>query len=172
MIRTRQSAVVLTAAILAGAIAILYFARDVLIPLALAITLALILSPAVAWLRRLHLPRVAATLLVMFVSVSIAGMAGYVIFNQLLHVVNDLPGYRENINNKIKTLRAPHTGALGRAAENVKELGTELTAPREATVTPPGRATTGRVTTPSNPLPFYLEISRYWRLMRTCISAC
>jgi hypothetical protein len=75
VIRTRQSSVVFTAAILAGVVAILYFARD-LIPLALAITLALILSPPVAWLRRLHLPRVAATLLVMFVSVSIAGAVG------------------------------------------------------------------------------------------------
>jgi predicted PurR-regulated permease PerM len=64
VIRTRESPVALTAAIFVGAVAVLYFARDILIPLALAITLALVLWPAVAWLRRLHLPRVAATLLV------------------------------------------------------------------------------------------------------------
>jgi predicted PurR-regulated permease PerM len=127
VIRTGQSPVVLTAAVLVGAVAVLYFARDILIPLALAITFALVLSPAVAWLRRLHLPRFAATLLVMLVSVSMAGTVGYVIFNQLLQVVNELPSYRENINNKLKTLRAPHKGALGRAVENVKELGKELT---------------------------------------------
>jgi hypothetical protein len=63
----------------------------------------------------------------MLVSVSMAGTVGYVIFNQLLQVVNELPSYRENVNNKLKTLRAPHKGALGRAAENVKELGKELT---------------------------------------------
>jgi predicted PurR-regulated permease PerM len=107
VIRTRQYPIVLTATVLFGAVAVLYFARDILIPLALAITLALVLSPAVAWLRRLHLPRFAATLLVMFVSLSIAGAVGYVIFNQLLQVVNELASYRENINNKLKTLRAP-----------------------------------------------------------------
>jgi predicted PurR-regulated permease PerM len=153
VIRTRQYPVVLTAAVLVGAVAVLYFARDILIPLAFAITLALVLSPAVAWLRRLHLPRFAATLLVMFVSLSIAGAVGYVIFNQLLQVVNELPSYRDNINNKLKTLRAPHKGALVRAAENVKELGKELTPPKEATVTSPPRATTGRITAPSNLLP-------------------
>jgi predicted PurR-regulated permease PerM len=143
VIRTRQSPVVLAAAALVGAVAVLYFARDILIPLALAITLAPVLSPAVAWLRRLHLPRFAATLLVMLVSVSMAGTVGYVIFNQLLQVVNELPSYRENINNKLKTLRAPHKGALGRAAENVKELGKELTPPKEATASSRPRSLTG-----------------------------
>jgi predicted PurR-regulated permease PerM len=150
---TRQSSVVLTAAVLVGAVAILYFARDILIPLALAITLALVLSPAVAWLRRLHLPRFAATLLVMLVSVSISGTVGYVIFYQLLQVVNELPSYRENINNKLKTLRGSPKGAQGRAAENVKELGKELTPPKEATVTSSSRAATNRITSPSSPLP-------------------
>jgi predicted PurR-regulated permease PerM len=153
VIRTRQSPIVLTAAVFVGVVAVLYFARDILIPLALAITLALVLSPAVTWLHRLHLPRFAATLLVMLVSVSIAGAVGYVIGNQLVQVVNELPGYRENINNKLKTLRAPHKGALGQAAENVKELGKELTPPKEATAPTTPRAAAGRITAPSNPLP-------------------
>ena len=37
--------------------AVLYLARDILIPLAFAITLALILSPAVGWLQKLHIRR-------------------------------------------------------------------------------------------------------------------
>jgi predicted PurR-regulated permease PerM len=91
VIRPRQSPVVLTAALLVGVVAVLYFARHILIPLALAITLTLILSPAVTWLRKLRVPRFAAALLVMLVSVSIAGSVGYVIFNQLLQVVNSYP---------------------------------------------------------------------------------
>jgi predicted PurR-regulated permease PerM len=91
VIRPRQSSAVLTAALLVGVVAVLYFARHILIPLALAITLTLILSPAVTWLRKLRVPRFAAALLVMLVSVSIAGSVGYVIFNQLLQVVNSYP---------------------------------------------------------------------------------
>jgi predicted PurR-regulated permease PerM len=153
VIRPRQSQVVRTATVLVGVIAVLYFARDILIPLALAITLSLILWPAVAWLHKLHVPRAAGALLVILVFVSISGGVGYVIVNQIVQVVNELPGYRENINHKLQTLRAPNKGALGRAADNVKELGKELTPPWDATVTPPGRAAAGRKTTPSNPLP-------------------
>jgi predicted PurR-regulated permease PerM len=70
------------------------------------------LSPAVSWLQKLHIPRFAATLPVMLVSLSIASSIGYVIFNELLQVVNDLPGYRENINSKLRTLRSTNKGAL------------------------------------------------------------
>jgi hypothetical protein len=153
VIRTRQYPVGLTAAVLVGAVAVLYFDRDILIPLALAITLALVLSPAVAWLRRLHLPRFAATLLVMFVSLSIAGAVGYVIFNQLLQVVNELPSYRDNINNKLKTLRAPHKGVLVRGGRECKGTGEGTHSAEGGDSDVPPRGTTGRITAPSNLLP-------------------
>jgi hypothetical protein len=44
-------------------VAALYFAREVLIPVTLAILLSFILAPLVALLRRAHLPRVPAVLL-------------------------------------------------------------------------------------------------------------
>jgi predicted PurR-regulated permease PerM len=149
--RPRQSSGFYTAAILVGVVAVLYFARDILIPLSLAITLTLVLSPAVAWLEKLRIGRVAAALLVMFVTISVASGIGYVIFNQLLLVVNDLPSYRENIDRKIQALKAPDTGALGRATRSVKELGKELASPKEDPVASAARAR--RAATPSNPLP-------------------
>jgi hypothetical protein len=51
-----------------------------------------------------------------------AGGVGYVIFNQVVLVLSDLPSYRENINKKIMTFRTPNKGALGRAAQSVKEI--------------------------------------------------
>lgn len=111
VIRPRQSSAIITAAVVVGVIGVLYFARDILIPLALAITIALILSPPVAWLQKLHIPRFVGTLLAMVTSLSIASVVTYVIINQLVEVVNELLCYRENIDNKLKTLRAPRTGA-------------------------------------------------------------
>ena len=62
------------AAAVVGAVAILYLARDTLIPLAYAITLALILSPLVGWLRKHGLNRVPAAMLVMALAiVSVTG---------------------------------------------------------------------------------------------------
>jgi predicted PurR-regulated permease PerM len=131
---------------------VLYFARDILIPLALAITLTLILSPAVGWLQKLHIRRVPGTLLVMLLVVSAASGIGYVILNQLVQVVSDLPSYRENIHNKIAALRTPNKGALGKAAQSVQELGKELATPQE---TPPPtvvRSRTGRTSAPAAPV--------------------
>jgi predicted PurR-regulated permease PerM len=144
-----------TAAILIAVIAVLYLARQILIPLAFAITLTLVLAPAVAWLQKLRLGRVPSVVLVMVVSIATAGGIGWVIFNELVEVVNDLPGYQENIHSKIEALRTPGKGALGRAAASVKELGKELSsppAPAAALPTPgPGRRNT--VAQSSRPVP-------------------
>jgi len=134
-------------------IAVLYLAREILIPLAFAITLSLVLSPAVGWLQNIHIRRFPAVLVVMIVSITIAGGISYIIFDQLVQVANELPAYRENIHNKLTALRTPNKGALGRAAESVKELGKELTtaAPEPSEASPRGRAE--RTNTPANPLP-------------------
>jgi predicted PurR-regulated permease PerM len=125
-----------TAAILIAVIAILYVARGILIPLVFAIVLALVLSPAVALLQKLRLGRLPSVLLIMAVSIAIAGGVGWVIFNELVEVVNDLPSYQQNIHNKIVAIRTPGKGAVGRAAASVKELGQELSS-APAPIAPP-----------------------------------
>jgi predicted PurR-regulated permease PerM len=84
-----------TVAILIAVIAALYLARDILIPLAFAVTLTLILSPAVNRLVKLHVRRAAAALIMVAFSIILAGGIGFVIFNQLIQVLNELPGYQE-----------------------------------------------------------------------------
>src|SRR5947199_5271846 len=120
--RRPVSSGVRTAAILIAVIAVLYLAREILIPLALAITLALILTPAVDWLQKLRLGRIPAVAMVMIVSMSATGAVAWVIFNQLVGVVNDLPRYRQNIHNKLEAMRAPGQGALGQATKSIKDL--------------------------------------------------
>ena len=149
----RQSSLFRIVAMLAAAVAVLYFARDVLIPLAFAITLTLILSPAVGWLQKLHIRRLPGTLLVMIVFLSIASGIGYVIVNQLVDVVSELPAYRENIDNKLKALRTPNQGPLGKAAQSVQELGKELTAPPETPSSQAPRMRSGRASAPTGPVP-------------------
>ena len=146
--RTRGSPGLRTAGTLIGIVAILYFARDILIPLAFALTLALVLSPAVAGLQKLHFRRFPAVLTVMLVSLIAVGGISFVIVNQLVQAVSELPGYRENIDSKIRSFRAPYRGALGKVQQSVKEISKELTEPAA-----PAEPRTGRTATPSNPLP-------------------
>jgi predicted PurR-regulated permease PerM len=115
--------------ILAAAIATLYFAREILIPIAFALTLALIFSPAVGWLHKIHLSRTPAVLIVILVAGMLAGALAWVMGNQLIEAANELPNYRENIHRKIEAMHAPTKGALGRATASVQEITKELLAP-------------------------------------------
>ena len=133
-------------------IAVLYLAREILIPLALAITLTLVLTPAVGWLQKLHIGRFPGALLVIVVSMAAVGGISYVIFNQLVQVATELPSYQENIDNKIRALRMRDTGALGRAAKSVQKLGKELDTVQD-TPPPPSSGRAARINTPANPLP-------------------
>src|SRR5580700_6155246 len=112
--------------ILAIAIATLYFAHEILIPLAFALTLTLILSPPVSWLNKIHVSRPPAVLIVILSFVGSAAGLAWVIGNQLIEVANELPDYRHNIHDKFQAIRAPTKGTLGRAAESIQELGKEL----------------------------------------------
>jgi predicted PurR-regulated permease PerM len=116
-----------TAAIVIAVISVLYLAREILIPLALAITLALVLTPAVDWLQKIRLRRVPAVALVMIVTIAATGGVAWIIFNQLVGVANELPRYKQNIRNKLEAMRAPGEGALGQATKSIKDLATEFT---------------------------------------------
>ena len=155
MIRSSKSPVssgLLNIAILVVVVAVLYLARDLLIPLALAVTVSLILTPAVASLVKFGMGRVPAALLVMVIALAGAGAVGWVIFTDLVDVANQLPEYRENIHKKLEAIRAPSTGAVGRAAASVKELGKELatpTAPAAPAAPPPAGDRAGRRAVPN-----------------------
>ncbi len=113
-------------AFFAGVTAALYLAREVLIPLALAVLFALLLAPAVRRLEGWRLNRVAATLVVVALALCFVAGIGWVTGNQFVSLVGKLPEYREHIVKKLQALRAPpKEGALGKAAEALKEIEKE-----------------------------------------------
>ena len=122
------------------AAAVLYLARDVLIPLALAILLTFLLAPVVRRLEHWHLGRIPSTLIAVVIGFSLIAGIGWMAARQALSLTAKLPEYRENIQKKIRSVRAPHEGTLGKAAEAIKELENEAApeaAPLPVTETPP-----------------------------------
>src|SRR5579862_5041457 len=115
-----------------GTIAVLYFAREVLIPFAFALTFTFLLAPVVTLLQRLRGGRAISVLTAVLVSLGLAGGIGWIIANQLVDVANQLPGYRENIQAKIKAFHVPMTGQLGDASKSVQEVIQELNGPGAA----------------------------------------
>ncbi|MFZ0661929.1 MAG: AI-2E family transporter [Acidobacteriaceae bacterium] len=128
--------------ILALVLAALYFARIVLIPLAIALSLNFLLSPAVAQIERLRIRRIPAVLLVIAMSFALAGGVGWIVTRQVVAVINALPNYRLNIYVKLSSLHAPTTGPLGRTVKSIQEIGTEISAatnPKPPETEPPAR---------------------------------
>jgi len=139
------------AIVLFGTIAALYFAREILIPFAFALTLTFLLTPVVALLQRLHTGRVISVLTTVLVSIALAGSIGWIIASQLVDVANQLPFYRQNIQAKIGAFHIPVTGDLGQATESVKEIVQELTSPASP-VSLPGTGNLKRPNAPATPM--------------------
>jgi predicted PurR-regulated permease PerM len=104
------------------AAAVLYFAREVLIPFALAILLSFLLAPAVRRLERWKLGRVLSTAIVVVLGFSVIGAVAWVAGHQALSLAENLPEYRANILEKVRYLRNPSEGRLSRAAEAIRDL--------------------------------------------------
>jgi predicted PurR-regulated permease PerM len=110
-------------------IATLYFAREILIPIAFAGLLAFILTPLAHLLERVRLGRVFSSLLVVLLAVATIGAIGWTITKQLTNVVEQMPDYQQNILNKVEALRGAPTQALDKAANAVNEVKQRLSAP-------------------------------------------
>ena len=83
----------------------LYFGRDLLIPLALALLLGFLLDPAVSRLKRWGLPRLPAALLVVAVAVGALTGLGLYLGSQVQELSADLPTYQSTIRGKLRSLR-------------------------------------------------------------------
>jgi predicted PurR-regulated permease PerM len=104
----------------------LYFARDLLIPLAMALSLNFLLAPAVIHLERLRVPRLPAVILVVLLSSSFIAVTGWVVVRQLLDVASDLPSYRQNIDDKLAAIHVPTAGPVGSAIYGIRIVNQDL----------------------------------------------
>jgi predicted PurR-regulated permease PerM len=109
-------------------IATLYFARIVFIPLALALLLSLVLSAPVAFLERIRLPRALAIFLVIVLLVGLMGLIGWKTSQQFVDLTDQLPSYRQTLEDKIRSLKGPGSQSIHKASDTVKELSREITA--------------------------------------------
>ena len=107
-------------------VVVLYWAKGVLVPFALAILLTFVLTPPVTWLQR-WTGRVPAVLLVATLVFAALGLAGWGLTRQMDHLVDDLPTYRANIREKINDVRgAGKGGTVEKLQETLEGIKTDL----------------------------------------------
>ncbi len=113
----------LTLAGLALVIGFLYWAKTVLVPLALATYLAFILTPAVNGLQRRGPGRVTSVLVVVLLAFGVVGGTGYFVGDQIASLVQQLPNYRDVISTKVRSL----TGGEGALFSSLRRTVNEVT---------------------------------------------
>ncbi len=123
------------AAFTAGA-AVLYFAKPLLMPIALAVLVSFWLAPLVSRIERTGLGRVVAVILVCVVVAGATGGLAWLVDRQAVELSGQLPEYRRNLVSKVRALRGP-LGSLARAAVVMDELESELDGPAKKSEAPP-----------------------------------
>lgn len=123
---SRDISRLLTIVIAAVAIAVLYLAKVVILPLALAILFAFLISPAVQWLERRKLPRIFAIILVIVAVFLIISAITWGVASQLLQITERLPLYRSNIAAKVAEFHKTQSSSVSRTEGELESLGREV----------------------------------------------
>jgi predicted PurR-regulated permease PerM len=115
-------------------VATLYFGREILVPIALAILLSFVLAPLVGALQRIRVPRGLAVVSVVVTAFALIFAIGSLLAAQLTQLAGDLPRYQSTMSDKIQSFRETTAGrgTLERASGMLKDLSKELDKPKDA----------------------------------------
>jgi predicted PurR-regulated permease PerM len=133
-------------------ITVLYLAKTVILPLALAMLLTFVLSPVVTGLERLRLPRIMAVAAVMLAAGAVLGSAGWTVFMQLVQVTDAIPSYTTNIQEKINAFQQPNTTSFSRAQRQLDNLGKQISDWSSGFTNDQGHAGTVELGLPNHPV--------------------
>jgi predicted PurR-regulated permease PerM len=147
-----KTAQLLNLAVSVVVVGALYFAREVLIPVTLAVLLAFVLAPLVQLLRRLKLPRAPAVLLAAALSLAVLLGLGSVMASQVSGLVQEAPRYQGVFEAKLKTLNGLTTGKL---TGLLNRLGPALSRVNGPPAPPP--AGQGAAADPVKPVPVIIR---------------
>ncbi|MET0368821.1 MAG: AI-2E family transporter [Methylobacterium sp.] len=138
-----------------GVMAALYFGREILVPVTLAILLSFVLAPFVRLLRRARVPRAPAVMLVVVIVFGALFGIGSLIASEASQLASDLPRYTLTMRDKIRDLRGATDGSssLSRLVDMVQDLGAAISPP-------PAAEYKGEPGTPTHPLTVELSPAR------------
>ena len=159
--RTAEELIGLLSAVATAILAViiimmLYFGREIIIPIALAILLSFVLAPVVGLLQHIRVPRGLAVVSVVILAFALIFALGSLLASQLTTLAGDLPRYQSTISEKIQSFRdtTAGRGTLERASGMLKDLSKELDKPKDS-ASPRGAGTslTPKTLAPLTPVP-------------------
>ncbi len=150
-------------------VASLRLAREIFIPLALAILFSFLLSPLVTRLRLWHVPKAPAVLIVVLFAFAVVGVITALMVFQMVDLAGKLPGYQQNIHRKVDALTPRDGGVVGYAGRFIEQLRKGIGAPAPAP-SQPGVTSSG---TNLKPTPVEVHVSQFspMQLLRSVIGS-
>ncbi|MBX9758248.1 MAG: AI-2E family transporter [Beijerinckiaceae bacterium] len=136
-------------AIAVVAISGLYVAREIVLPVVLAIILAFVLTPIVNAFRRLRLGRAPAVLVTVTLTLAFLAALALTIASQVGQLASDFPRYEATIESKVSAIQE---GVLGRLSRIADRVGRQI---ERATETTPGKP---QERTQDGPRPLPVEV--------------
>ena len=100
-------------------VATLYFGKEVLVPVTLALLLAFVLAPLTSLLRRLRLGKVPSVLLGVILALGLILGIGGVIGSQIAELTSDIPRYAATVETKVANVRGFTVGRLSHLADMI-----------------------------------------------------
>ena len=91
----------------------LYFGREILVPVALAVLFSFVLAPFVIRLQFWRVPRTLSVLVTVFVGFAIIFSLGGLMVSQATRLADDLPRYQQILGEKIQGLRGVAASGSG-----------------------------------------------------------
>ncbi len=141
---------------IATLVAVLYFARDILVPIALAVLLTFILAPVVSYLQKIRFPKVLAVIAAVVLVFLIILSLGSMVMTQVRQLAGDLPKYELTLRDKAQSLREllGSAGAIKGATDVLKDLNKELNKPENgAAPNTPNKAAPSETAPAVKPIP-------------------
>jgi predicted PurR-regulated permease PerM len=108
------------------ALALLYWLRPVLVPIALAVLLTFVLSPLVTLVQRRGVPRVAAVAVSVGLAFALIVGLGTMVARELDELVDSLPRYEHNLRTRIAELKGDDAGFVTKVQRALKRIGREI----------------------------------------------
>ena len=110
-------------------IAVLFFARDVFIPISLAVLFSFLLAIPCSFLERHGFKRTPAVVVVVTLACSLVVGACWLLSSQFVDLAKKLPQYQEVIDSKLNSLKASPSGTIGQFSQMLRRTAEEFQAP-------------------------------------------
>ncbi|WP_292509069.1 AI-2E family transporter [Mesorhizobium sp.] len=117
-----------TVATVVGAVAALYFGREIFLPIAIALLLTFALAPMVSALKRIGIPRLPAVIASVMGAFTVLALFSFVVATQVGELAQNIPLYQSNIVTKIRSLKETGIsgGIVARLSGVIERVGQEL----------------------------------------------